>query len=351
MIAVAVTEASAFAQRARLLIERGIPVMPVNGKAAFLPEFPIHATTDANQINLWAQQYPNHKTGAVAKAELGGFWFFEIDSADVLHRLSAETGQTLPPDFTTIVKSRPGRGHFYFKQSSASLAMGTISQSYVKNGDWSARVENQYVVGPRSINPVSGAEYELISAAPIIEALEWLINWCLSQKVAKTSDDAAVDIPKDDKGLIPHGHIHGYLLTQAGKLRNMGLGRELIESSLLELVHKNCAPPIDDSKVVQMAKSACDSWEAGTNKDLPLTQDKQNQQPQATDVVLPEMPKIPYPVFPEWILRGTSIYDNHVKPICDVNSRIPEFVCHVVTQKRTMSAAARAKTIDSKCLN
>jgi hypothetical protein len=42
MIAAAATEASvsAFAQRARLLIERGIPVMPVNGKAAFLPEFP-----------------------------------------------------------------------------------------------------------------------------------------------------------------------------------------------------------------------------------------------------------------------------------------------------------------------
>jgi Bifunctional DNA primase/polymerase, N-terminal len=214
MIANAATEASvsAFGQRARLLIERGIPVTPVNGKAAFLKDWPEHATTDIDQINLWAQQYPNANTGAVAQAKLDGRWFFEIDSPDVLTRLSAETGQSLPPNFTTTVKSRAGRGHFYWKQTPASISMGNISQAYVKGGDWSARVDNEYVVGPRSINPVSGAEYEMNSNASIIEAPQWLIDWLISQKVTKTSDDASVDIPKDDKGLIPHGYLHGYML-------------------------------------------------------------------------------------------------------------------------------------------
>jgi hypothetical protein len=114
------------------------------------------------------------------------------------------------------------------------------------------------------------------------------------------------------------------LYAQAGKLRNIGLGAELIEAALLKLVYENCAPPIDDAKVIAMAKSVCNSWPAGRNTDLALTQAPQTALP--TGVVLPKMPNIPYPVFPEWILRSTSIYDNHVKPICDVNSRIPEFV-------------------------
>ena len=35
---------------------------------------------------------------------------------------------------------------------------------------------------------------------------------------------------------------------------------------------------------------------------------------------------VPYPKFPQWVMQGTSIYEGLVKPVCDVNSRYPEFM-------------------------
>jgi hypothetical protein len=40
----------------------------------------------------------------------------------------------------------------------------------------------------------------------------------------------------------------------------------------------------------------------------------------------PEMPDIPFPKFPEWIMFDGSLYKNYVKPYCDVNSRISYFM-------------------------
>src|SRR6266404_3336529 len=33
-----------------------------------------------------------------------------------------------------------------------------------------------------------------------------------------------------------------------------------------------------------------------------------------------------YPVFPRWVIDGTSIGEGLVKPVCAVNSRLPEFM-------------------------
>ena len=40
----------------------------------------------------------------------------------------------------------------------------------------------------------------------------------------------------------------------------------------------------------------------------------------------PEIAAFPYPVFPAWCMRNTSIYEGMVKPWCDINSRYPEFM-------------------------
>lgn len=306
------------------LIAKGVPITPVlpDSKRAFMPDWPTSATTDPQQILAWDSLYPNYNAASVATGKPDGVWFLEVDSLDALNRLKTETGKEIPTTFR--VRSRPGRGHFYFKQTPASLAMGNISQSYVKGGDWSARVENQYVVSPGSIHPESKQPYIALGDDPIVPAPDWLIEWLISQKVEKKSQEAAKDLPKDAQGLIPHGYIHGYLLTQAGKLRNQGLSIELIEQALLELVHANCAPPIDDEKVKAMARSV-ESYEPGPNTDLILTQTA--SAPVTADAVeIPEFEDIPYPKFPTWAIKGTSIYENFVKPTCEQNSRIDYFM-------------------------
>lgn len=313
-----------FKEIAEPLARLGVPVTPVRPgtKRAFLPDFPTTATTDLIQIEEWNKVYSDCNVACVARAEEGGIFFFEVDSPDVIPRLEKQTGQIIPDTFK--VRSRPGRGHFYFRHTRASMAMGNISQTYVIGQDWSVRTNREYVVGPGSIHPDTKQPYVALNwGTPIADAPDWLINWLLSQKVQKQSTaPVAVEAPRNERGLVAHGAIHGYMLTEAGRLRNMGLSEEAIRVALRELVEKNCQPPIDWEKVDTMAKSIC-NFPAGENKSLVLNQ---AAEPNAEPEEVISFEAIPYPVFPRWVMEGTSIYNGFAKPYCEHNSRIDYFM-------------------------
>lgn len=313
-----------FRQIAEPLAKMGVPMTPVRAgtKRAFLPDFPTTATTDLNQITVWDTQYPDCNAACVARAEQGGVWFFEVDSSDVIPRLQKETGQTMPATF--MVRSRPGRGHFYFRHTSASIALGNISQTYVIGQDWSVRTNREYVVGPGSIHPDTLKPYTALNwGTPIAEAPDWLINWLASQKIQKQNTPIADTAPRNERGLIPRGSIHGWMLTHAGRLRAAGLTQEEIEPALLRLVHQNCEGPIDDQKVRTMSHSIC-NFPSGENKSLALTQTAVQTVEEPEEV--PSFLTIDYPVFPRHVMFGTSLYDNYVKPFCDNSSRIDYFM-------------------------
>ncbi len=263
-----------FKQRAMIMVNLGIPVIPlrVGEKSAFLPGWEELATTSSEQIDKWASDYPDANCGAVAYAKPDGVLFFEVDSKDVLERLVKETGRSIPDTFT--VRSSPGKGHIYFRQTAASITAGNISQGYVKHGDWSLRVDRQYVVSPESFKSKTNSFYEILGRGQIADAPDWLIAWCLSQKVSKDSKSKP-EPERNAQGFIPKGSVHGYMLSHAGRLRNMGLGPDAIEVALLELVHKNCEPPIDDSLVKKMAQSIC-NYPEGRQIDLILNQQNGN---------------------------------------------------------------------------
>jgi hypothetical protein len=315
-----------FREIAEPLAKMGVPMTPVRPgtKRAFLPDFPTTATTDLSQIAAWNETYPDCNAACVARAEDGGVWFFEVDSADVLPRIQKETGQMMPETFK--VRSRPGRGHFYFRQTKASMAMGNISQTYVVGQDWSVRTNREYVVAPGSIHPDTLKPYTALNwNMPIVEAPDWLISWFISQKIQKQSIAApTAEAPRNERGKVPHGSIHGFMLTQAGRLRNAGLTQDEIETALLRIVHEQCEPPIDDTRVRAMAKSIC-IYEPGQDKSIAFT-----QQPQPAVSVEPEeelkFEAIEYPVFPRHVMFGTSIYEGFARPYCEVNSRIDYFM-------------------------
>ncbi len=310
-----------FLERAQYTASKGVPVIRLrpNSKAAMDVGWPELATTDIETLKRWNQESPDSNCGAVAQAKIGGYFFFEIDSSEVLQRIQEETKQDIPATFR--VRSRVGRGHFYFRQSPASIAMGNLAQGYVKHADWSARVDGAYVVSSFSVHPHTQKIYEPLREEPISDCPDWLITWMQSQKVEKKSEPVA-EIKRDELGLIPHGSIHSFMLTQAGKLRNQGLGLEALEIALLDLVHKQCAPPIDDSKVRAMAQSVM-KYEPGQQGDILFTQPAVDVQ---EEVELPSFDNEPYPTFPNYVMEGTSIYENFVKPVCSVNSRIPYFM-------------------------
>lgn len=309
------------------LIERGIPVTPllVKSKAAFLDDWQTSATTDLAQVQQWGEKFPDSNWGSVAKAELGKYWFFEIDAPEVLQRIETETGNKIPSTFR--VRSSPGRGHFYFKQSPASIQMQNIAQGYVKHADWSARVNNQYVVAPGSIHPLSGKPYEIVSTAQICEAPQWLIDWLISQKLEEKIVKQNFSPAGDAK--IPRGSHDVALTSIAGKMRHIGLEKDAIYHALVEICEKRCENYGPDYK--EMCKKIAGSIGGYTpSTDIPvifnstikvLANDEPDELEDQPEFIVP-----PYPKFPDWVMEGTSIYEGLVKPYCDVNSRYESFM-------------------------
>jgi len=99
----------------------------------------------------------------------------------------------------------------------------------------------------------------------------------------------------------------------------------------LSVNEKRCNPPLSEAEVRTIANSV-GSYEVKERGVLEFNGVVQNQGPVAPVVAAPQeiVPAdvriIPYPEFPRWIMKGTSIYEGLVKPTCDVNTRFPEFM-------------------------
>lgn len=323
-----------FLERALSTTSLGVPVIRLRArtKIAMDSDWPSLATTDLETLKKWNEETPDANCAAVAKGGIDGVFFLEVDDPSVPGRIEAETGQKIPRTYR--VRSRPGRGHYYWKNTPESLALGNVAQGYVRNGDFSLRVNSAYVVAANSLHPLSGLPYEVVSNCPIIECPNWLLDWVKGQRVEKKKLE---DIPRDENNLIPHGYIHDILVSQAGKLINMGLPPDAVEASLLSFAHAQCAPPLDEDHIRQVARST-DKWKRGNPLDnLILVGGRVagSEQTQTAATVAPspqEMEEavviepVPYPRFPEWSIKNTSIYDGLVRPFCEVNCRYPEFL-------------------------
>src|SRR6266849_1395560 len=258
-------------QRAKILLDRGIPVLLVREgqKDAFEFGFQANPITSFDDQRLHNQQYDNCNTGALAQARVGGIWVFEVDDPAVLEKIKQDTGYGLQEAPTFVVASREGHWHFYFQQTEASITLGNVPQLY---GPFSARVNNQYVVGPESHRNDLNSNYDIVIKKPIAPAPDWFVQWLVSQKFKNKNAQGELEtIPATESGKIPHGFVHSYLVATAGKLRSMGMDIPKLEENLLELAHANCEEPLDESKIRQVARSF-ERYEPQPNASLPLVQ-------------------------------------------------------------------------------
>lgn len=308
------------------MAKRGEPQIRLRprSKIAMDSDWPSLATTDLAILEKWSAETPDANAGSVAKSEIGGFWFWEIDKPEALQRMEAETGQRLRDVFR--VRSSPGRGHHHFLQSVASIAMGNIAQGFVKGEDWSARVSNQYVVSPNGVHP-SGSIYQVISDHPISEAPEWLINWLVSQKV-----EAKKAVVLDENAPIPSGSRNASLASIAGRLRHAGLTQDLIEAHLLRVNAEQCIPPLPESEVKTIAWSIA-RYPAGRDdrvlvrgQSAGLPPADAEDQEAAIREEMAQSQTLSYPHFPRWVFSGCSLFEGFAKPLSEVNMRYPEFM-------------------------
>lgn len=211
------------------------------------------ATTDIDTILMWDRETSGANCGCVAKPD--GFLFLEIDQPGVVERYQQETGNTFPKTFTA--QSSPGKFHFYFRQTDATRKIGNVSQKSLVFG--SQRADNGYVVAPGSIHPDTGLLYTIFEEAPISSYPDALGDWIVKEQ---KKESLPVSEVRDEHGLIRHGFIHDHLVKQAGILRQQGYPVEAVENALIAWADENCAPPIDQSKVRQVARSS-GNWDQG----------------------------------------------------------------------------------------
>src|SRR5208282_3426114 len=304
----------------------GIPVVPLrpNSKEPILPDGCKSATTSITQIEQWALQFPDANVAAVALGGPDDIWIFEVDDPAYLQKIKADTGKDIMDVKTYMVRSRQGRGHIYFRQTPLSTALGNVPQVY---GPFSVRQRSMYCVGAGSMHPHTGIPYQCLTPGVAPQpAPDWFVEWIMAQR--GKAKDKNEDAPRTETGKVPHGFIHGWMVTTAGRLRSAGLSGQDLEDALLSTVHANCEEPIDDDKVKQVAKSF-EKYETNPTASLVLGF---NQKPDdgiaqpAEDVELPTFDPEAYPVFPEYVWSNTSLYENFVKPFCEHNSRIPYFM-------------------------
>jgi hypothetical protein len=316
-----------FKDIAEPLIKRNVPVIPLRPKTkvAFLTGWETLATTDQTKITEWDQDYVDANGACVAYARPDGTWFLEIDKEGFAAEIEKQSGQKIPTTF--MVRSSPGRGHYYFKQTAASIAMGNAQG--VDNGgkeSWSARVDNRYVVAPGSYHPTSGRKYEILRDAEIVPAPDWLVQWCVTNAKPEKTGYAELD----SQDLIVEGGRNNALTSILGKARQvLKMDREQLFAFGLDINQKRCRPPMSDSEVRTIANSVA-GYAVKESGNLVFSHPDQitnnGASEDATKLERPIIKPVPYPTFPRWVIKGTSIGKGLVDPICAVNNSYPEFI-------------------------
>jgi hypothetical protein len=308
----------------------GIPQIPLNGakwdiedrkrgKVPFLQDWPAKASTDLAHIRAWAQEYSGCNFGSVAVA--GKHFIFEADSTAVRERI-----KTRGHDFTSrlIIESSPGKGHRYYLS-----APGITNIGQDKNQDFSIRANGEQCVSPGSIHPRTGKQYRVaFRDRALTPPTPEEINFWNNERVEKKSGDVA-------QAHIPEGQRNSVLATIAGKLVDAGMAPEKVKTEINEINEARCVPPLSRKELEETIFQSVDTkW---SKKQDAITR-QINQTPllggvpvgqQAQTPVnagLPEIPTIPHPTFPRWVMNGTSLYEGFVKPVCDKNTRYPEFM-------------------------
>jgi hypothetical protein len=90
------------------------------------------------------------------------FLIFETDNLERCTELLKNEGVKIPRTFT--VESRPGRRHYYFRQTEKTMT----ARNSTLMGIFEFRAHNQYVVGPGSIHPKTGLPYQIVDDCEVV---------------------------------------------------------------------------------------------------------------------------------------------------------------------------------------
>jgi len=156
-------------------IQLGIPVFPLSPKTKIPPSglhFLEEATIDPKKVASWNEENPDYNVALLANDE---FCFLEFDVAKGMSTAAAEMGHEIPLTRTQV--SGKGFGHYIFKHTERSRALGNRSVNLPEGGEWfSFRANNKYLVGAGSLHP-NGNYYQNARDIEPILIPEWLCDF------------------------------------------------------------------------------------------------------------------------------------------------------------------------------
>ncbi len=160
------------------------PVMP-GQKNPILKGWQALATSDLDQIGVWAGQYPQANAGAMASPS--GHIFFN-ETTFWIHELYRKRtqGQDFPRTYTT--ESRLGHRQSAWLQTDASRKLGNITQGDTLEKVMSVRGKNEYVLVAGSIHPDTKQPYKVVDESAVVvmpDELAAFILWLKSERKNK----------------------------------------------------------------------------------------------------------------------------------------------------------------------
>ena len=300
-----------------------IPQIPLRGKAPFVKNWTEVASTDPSVIRAWSQEYPGCNFGSMAVR--GSHFIFDADKPkDAGVPVVRERFQALGGAFTSrlVIESSPGKGHRYYR--SAPGVDANISENSVKFADFSLRVSGEQCVSPGSVHPRTNCQYRVKVRDGLVAPTPSEIAFWLSEKTSKTG---VAEL--DDETVVHEGARDNTMASILGKARQvLGMDREELFTYGMSVNDKRFVPALSEADIRRIANSI-GRYEVKKNPTVLL-----GGVPTGQPAVVPvddlswlELSEVaPRPVFPAFVMTGTSLYEGLAKPVSDVNSKFPELM-------------------------
>jgi hypothetical protein len=281
------SDLSKLGDQALRLVGLGYSVFPLvpNGKKPIIESGFKNATNDRVQVAKWWTDNPNANIGIRTG---GGLVVVDVDRLPkdgvkkVLPNpwLEPVTERLEELGADSVIESPTGGFHLYFKSENLPADLGEIriSTGEIAEGV-DVRAEGGYIVAPESV--IDGRPYReverrrLVDPADLPELPAVLIEDFRRMKAAKSRGKAREKAPSKASGktvgMIAEGKRHTALVSEAGRLRGLGLGEDAILAELRRFNSEKCSPPQDDADLVAIARSyaekdALEEWSLVTKK-------------------------------------------------------------------------------------
>jgi hypothetical protein len=210
------------------------------------------ASQDEKQICAWWEQQPDANIGIAAGDE---FWALDIDPRHGGEESRAALVAQHGAFAETLRQITGGGGSQWLYQ----MPDQTVIKNATEVCGWKGidvRGVGGYIVVPPSIHP-SGQEYRWDNPEQIISPADvWLVE-AIVQKSNPCQPRLSPKGPFQLPAKIPHGKQHDYLVSEAGKLRSMGLEYMEILAALWATNQSRCEKPGPREAIEQYARSVC----------------------------------------------------------------------------------------------